>query len=42
MSWRNDSLDKITRRIYTGDVNERLWLVTETNHGTNRELSKSP
>ena len=35
---RKNPLDKITRRIYTGDVNERLWLVAETNHGTNQEL----
>ena len=39
---RKNPLDKITRRNYTGDVDERFWLVAETNHGTNRELSKSP
>jgi len=40
MSRRNDSLDKITRRNYTGDVDEILWLVAETNHGTNQDIWK--
>lgn len=38
---RKNPLDKIKGRNYTGDADERLWLVAETNHGTNPMLSKS-
>ena len=32
MLWRNNFLDKIAGRNYTGDADERFWLVAETNH----------
>ena len=36
MPRRKNSLDKITGGNYTGDANERIWLVAKTNHGTNQ------
>lgn len=33
---RKNSLDKITGGNYTGNANERFWLVAETNHEKNQ------
>ena len=38
MPRRKNSLDKNIWGNYTGDFNERLWLVAETNHGTNQDI----
>lgn len=35
---RKNPLDKITRSIYTGNADERFWLVAETNHRTNQDI----